>query len=185
MNRIVPKRLQSERLVLRPPESSDALAIFNAYTQDIEVARYMVWRPHLAVAESEAFIAECIQAWDGSERMPYVLAFRGAEQQPIGMLDTRVLGTKLDIGYVLAPQYWGRALMPEAITTLAKAALGSPSIFRVQATCDVDNKASARTLEKSGLIREAVLQRYSVHPNISAEPRDCFMYALHVCVSIY
>ena len=78
-------------MVLRPPGSSDALAIFNAYTQDIEVARYMVWRPHRTVAESEAFIAECIQAWDGSERMSYVLAFHGAEQQPIGMPDVRAV----------------------------------------------------------------------------------------------
>jgi [ribosomal protein S5]-alanine N-acetyltransferase len=32
-------------------------------------------------------------------------------------------------------------------------------------------------LEKSGFIREGLLGRWLLHPNISAEPRDCYSYA--------
>jgi RimJ/RimL family protein N-acetyltransferase len=32
-------------------------------------------------------------------------------------------------------------------------------------------------MEKAGLTREGVLRRWSVHPNISDEPRDCFSYS--------
>ena len=83
----------------------------------------------------------------------------------------------MGIGYVLARAHWGQALMPEAVMALADLALATSSIFRLQATCDIDNQASARTLEKSGFVREALLQRFTVHPNISSEPRACFMYA--------
>lgn len=30
---------------------------------------------------------------------------------------------------------------------------------------------------ESGFVREARLERYTVNPNISSEPRPCFMYA--------
>jgi [ribosomal protein S5]-alanine N-acetyltransferase len=46
-----------------------------------------------------------------------------------------------------------------------------------QATCDVENLASQRALEKSGFNREGRLERYNIHPNVAAEPRACFMYA--------
>ncbi len=174
---MLPDRIVSQRLVLRRPRPADAAEIFARYATDIEVARYMIWRPHAAVGETEAFIAGCIHAWEGDDRRPYVLALHGTEHEPIGMLETRQLSTTLDIGYVLARAHWGQALMPEAITALADVALATASIYRVQATCDIENRPSARTLEKSGFVREAVLQRYAVHPNISLEPRACFMYA--------
>lgn len=173
----LPERLSTARLVLRAPRRADAALIFNAYAQDMEVARYMVWRPHAAVDDTERFIAQCIRLWaDGTSR-PYILAAHGDEDRPVGMLDGRIQAHVLDIGYVLAREYWGSGLMPEAVTALAEAALSQPECFRVQASCDVHNKASARTLEKSGFIREAVLQRHTVHPNISDEPSACFMYA--------
>jgi RimJ/RimL family protein N-acetyltransferase len=175
---MLPDRITSRRLVLRPPHPSDAAAIFARYATDIDVARYMIWRRHTVVSETEAFVADCLRAWQGSERRPYLLAFHATEHEPIGMLEARLLGaTLVGIGYVLARAHWGQALMPEAVAVLADVLLATPSIFRVQATCDIDNHASARTLEKSGFVREAVLQRYTVHPNISLEPRACFMYA--------
>jgi RimJ/RimL family protein N-acetyltransferase len=48
---------------------------------------------------------------------------------------------------------------------------------RIGAVCDVDNIGSARVLEKSGFVREGLLLRWLVHPNISDEPRDCYSYA--------
>ena len=93
------------------------------------------------------------------------------------MLEARTLSHIVDIGYVLAYRHWGKGLMPEAIRALAQAALAVPTFFRVQATCDIENRASARTLEKSGFVQEARLERYTIHPNMGSEPRPCFMYA--------
>ena len=57
-------------------------------------------------------------------------------------------------------------------------AFKQPDIFRVQAICDVENIGSARVMEKAGMVREGLLRRYVVHPNISDEPRDAFLYAI-------
>jgi ribosomal-protein-alanine N-acetyltransferase len=98
-------------------------------------------------------------------------------RDPIGMIEARMQNTTVDVGYVLARPRWGNGLMPEAIQALATAALSHHSIFRVQAFCDVENIASQRALEKAGFLREGRLERYMVHPNLSPDPRPCFMYA--------
>lgn len=172
----MPPRLETARLVLRQPCATDAAEIFRAYTQDPLVCRFMVWKPHASEAETQAFIASCIAAWEEGVRMPYVVAERGPSSPAIGMLEARMQGFTVDLGYVLARSHWGKGYMPEAVSALAAAAL-EEGRFRVQAFCDVENRPSQRTLEKAGFAREGRLERYMVHPNVSAEPRPCFMYA--------
>ena len=67
--------------------------------------------------------------------------------------------------------------MTEALAEVVGWALAQPPVFRVGAVCDVENAASARMMEKAGLAREGLLRRWLVHPNIGAEPRDCFSFA--------
>jgi RimJ/RimL family protein N-acetyltransferase len=67
--------------------------------------------------------------------------------------------------------------MPEALRPIVDWALQQKEIYRIWAFCDVDNRASARVLEKIGMQREGVLRRWFVHPNMGDVPRDCFCYA--------
>lgn len=173
----LPDEIRTVRLILCQLHPGDAAAIFDAYTQDLEVARYMVWQPHLSISETEDFISYCCQAWASGEARPYILTLQGGSDIPIGMLEARIYSHTVDIGYVLARKNWGIGLMPEAVAAFTELALAQSACFRVQATCDIENNASARTLEKAGFMREAVLQRYTVHPNISSVSRPCFMYA--------
>jgi [ribosomal protein S5]-alanine N-acetyltransferase len=68
-------------------------------------------------------------------------------------------------------------MMTEALTAAVEWALAQSEVWRIGDVCDVDNLASARVMEKAGLTREALLRRWSMHPNVSSEPRDCFSYA--------
>jgi [ribosomal protein S5]-alanine N-acetyltransferase len=172
----LPQTLNTSHLRLRCPVASDTNAIFRSYTQDPEVCRFMIWRPHASESVTEEFIASCVEEWKTGNRLPYVITELHANVA-IGMLEARIQRTTVDIGYVLARSHWGKGYMPEAIQALTGVALQSASVFRVQATCDTDNIPSQRALEKSGFSRESRLERYTVHPNISSEPRACFMYA--------
>lgn len=172
-----PKTIETKRLRLRGPRPDDATAIFTAYGQDPEVSRYMVWRPQTTVADAEQFIARAMSAWDSRQRFAYVLEPNTGTTKVLGMLDARVNGHTVDFGYVLARPHWGKGLMPEALAAVSELALALPTVFRLQATCDVDNQASSRILEKCGYQLEGRHERYVAHPNISPEPRACFMYA--------
>lgn len=162
---------------MRKPRTADATHMFEAYTQDLDVARYLVWRPHQSLAETEAFISSCLQGWDNGQRRPYVLTRSENDRIPIGMLEARILPNAIDLGYVLQRSSWGTGLMTEAIIALSQVALTLPECFRVQATCDTENHASARVLEKAGFTWEGRLERHAVLPNLGAEPRPSLMYA--------
>jgi ribosomal-protein-alanine N-acetyltransferase len=174
---MLPATFETPRLVARLPVPGDASLVFASYATRPEVSRYMIWKPHLELATTEAFISECIAAATAGTRLPYVLAERHAPEALIGMLEARPQAHKVDLGYVLTPSVWGRGYMPEAISVFTALALSRPEIFRVQVFCDVENVPSQRTLEKAGFSREGRHERFLVHPNLSPEPRPCYMYA--------
>ena len=93
------------------------------------------------------------------------------------MLSLRISGFAASLGYVLRRTAWGQGIMPEAAGRVTEWALAQPTIYRVWATCDYENRASARVLEKIGMQREGLMRRGVVHPNLSDEPRDCWLYA--------
>jgi RimJ/RimL family protein N-acetyltransferase len=95
-----------------------------------------------------------------------------------GLLEIRVHATTVDVGYALCRRRWRQGLMSEALRSVIQWALAEPGIFRVWATCDVENIASAGVLQRVGMQREGVLRRWLVHPNLSDAPRDCLCYSI-------
>lgn len=96
----------------------------------------------------------------------------------LGALDLRrPAAHRMEFGYVLARSCWGLGLMPEALGAAVDWALAQEDVFRIGSVCDVENRASARVMEKAGLTREGLLRRWLVHPNMGGEPRDCLIYA--------
>lgn len=164
------------RLRTRPPRPDDAEAIFRGWATDADVIRYLTWRPHQRIEETAQFIAGCVDAWSGLARRAWVITPFDADSC-IGMIELRITGQRAELGYVLARVAWGHGYMTELVQTLTQLALHELPVRRVAAVCDVDNIASARVLEKSGLVREGRLRRYAVHPNVSDEPRDVYLYA--------
>jgi len=170
-------RWQTERLVARPATLADAQTLFDEYATDPEVARYMTWRPHQAVAETQEFLRRCEDVWAGGSAFPWTLWLKSSGEFA-GLLELRVRAPAVDIGYALARRWWRQGLMSEAVAALIQWAFAQPGIFRVWATCDVENVASARLLEHVGMQREGMLRRWILHPNVSDTPRDCFCYSI-------
>ena len=172
-----PEQIETERLVLRVPALTDAAVLYDAYAHDLEATRYVMWRPHTSVEQTLEFLQGCVAAWESEKRFPYVITLKGTDN-PIGMVDFHINMTTVGIGYIIGRAYWGKGYVPEAVRVIIDWALSQPSIYRVCADCDVENTASARVMEKVGMQLEGVLRRHIIHPNISDEPRDSYLYAI-------
>jgi [ribosomal protein S5]-alanine N-acetyltransferase len=172
-----PKILQTERLRLRKPKLADAEVIFREYASDPEVTRYVSWRAHQNTAETREFLRGCLSAWDVGKAFQWVIE-RKEDRQLIGMMAARVEVHRWELGYVLARPYWGNGYMTESVKGVIESAFKRSEVFRVWAVCDVENLASARVMERAGMQREGILRRWSVHPNVSAEPRDSYCYSI-------
>jgi hypothetical protein len=53
---MLPRGLETPRLVARLPVAADAASLFEAYTSKPKVSRYMLWLPHETVSTTEAFV---------------------------------------------------------------------------------------------------------------------------------
>ena len=122
----------------------------------------------------DALIAEW---WEGADSRTWVIEHPRHEGSAVGLISTRSGAHGIELGYALAPECWGMGLTTMATQTVSDWALSQAGCFRVWATCDVDNTASQRVLDKAGFDREGTLRRWALHPNISATPRNCTMHA--------
>ena len=92
------------------------------------------------------------------------------------MIHARRRGEEVEFGYVLARAEWGKGTMSEALKALADWVLAQPGVTRATAFCDVENIASARVMEKAGMVFEKEMLGYQVLPNRALSPRDCRLY---------
>jgi RimJ/RimL family protein N-acetyltransferase len=168
--------LQTSRLVLRKPRLADAPLIFETYGQDAEVTRYLMWRPHNNVKDAQAAVQRFLKGWKSGTQFCWLI-FAQDTGELVGSIAARKDENGVNLGYLLARSRWGRGFMTEAVTAVVSWAFSDPSVFRVWAVCDVENRASAWVLEKTGFLQEGVLKKWSLHPNVSAIPRDCYSYA--------
>jgi RimJ/RimL family protein N-acetyltransferase len=174
---IWPSTVETERLLLRRPTIEDAPAIFEGYAQDPDVVRHVMWRPHRSIEDTHDYLVRVLQRLDHGTEQSWAITLKG-DDQLIGMIAVRPNGFKHDIGYVLARSRWDRGITTEAARAIVDLSLSDPQVYRVWAVCDVDNKASARVLEKVGMTCEGILRRWVIHPNSSPDPRDALCYAL-------
>jgi len=171
-----PETITTARLVLRRPRPEDAQAIFQDYAQDSEVTRFLSWTRHKDIAETQAFLAGCPERFDTGVEPAWVITFP-SNDRALGMIGCRLNGWMAGIGYCLARPHWNQGLMCEAAGALVEWALTLPQIYRVWAVCHVSNRASARVMEKVGMLQEGLLRRWASCPNLSPEPQDCLIYA--------
>jgi ribosomal-protein-alanine N-acetyltransferase len=170
-----PETFDTQRIRLRRPRLSDAEAIFE-YGSDPEVARYADWPLCTTIDPIIKNLHKRIALWESGTELYWMITLP-QEDRAIGGVYCCVAQHSAELGYILNRRYWGNGFATEASRAVIDWAFSVPSIRRVWATCDTENLASARVLEKSGLSREGTLHRWLVRPNLSDEPRDVFIYS--------
>ena len=165
--------LNGSRVTLRAPTLDDAELTIRADCVRPGGASLHVVAPHPDVGETRRVITEVFNV--GGETT-WLIELRGGGG-PIGLCGWRRPQPHIvDFGYCLGRRWWRQGLMSEVVQLLLDKAQRDPTVYRVTAHCHVDNTASARLLERSGLTFEGRLARYAVLPNISDEPQDCLLF---------
>jgi [ribosomal protein S5]-alanine N-acetyltransferase len=170
-----PERIEGPRLLLRPPVVDDAGPLFQRVARDPQVTKYLLWTPHPNVEATRRVIAERMNA-DPNVRT-WVIVLQHSDEI-VGMIScARPLPYAAEIGYSVGRRYWGKGLTSEALAMLMDSLRADPDVYRVWATCHVDNERSVRLLERSELVCEGRLARHMVYPNLGPEPCDSLLYA--------
>jgi ribosomal-protein-alanine N-acetyltransferase len=161
-----PATLRTERLVLRRPAAGDAAAVFARYAADPEVTRFLGWRTHESVAETQRFIACCDAEWRQSGVGAYLIQSR-EDGQLLGSASLRLLSSQqAAAGYVLARDAWGHGYATEALHAMRGLAMRL-GVLRLTAFCHPEHHASLRVIQKCGFTREGLLRGHTQFPNLA------------------
>ena len=150
--------LETERLRIRDFQQSDYDAVYE-YPSDPEVVRYMPFGPNTP-EQAQGFLDRVIPNQNEENRINYEMAVILKENNQLigGCRVNKVDKIKAHIGYIFNKKYWGKGYASETAKALVDFGFKELKVHRVYATCDPDNIASKRVLEKAGMVLEGRLR---------------------------
>ena len=147
-------RLETPRLWLRWPRICDAAAI-HKFCSRWEVARYTARIPHpYPEGSAERFIYAAREANSAGRDLTLMLTAIKGKGDAVGAISLESRGTeRLALGFVLAPEMWGKGFATEAAEAIIDAAFTLTRTVEILASVRVENEASQAVLGKCGFTR--------------------------------
>ena len=150
--------LLTERLLLREFVDADFDAL-REMAGDPEVLRYRS-RKEITPQATREFVANAKAQAAERPRQQYALAAVLREElRVIGELGLTITSSRYDeafLWYAINRAYWGQGYATEAAARLVRFGFEDAGLRRIFAECHPDNVASARVLQKIGLLPETV-----------------------------
>ena len=154
-------RLETERLLLRPPEFRDVPAI-TTWLGDFDVAKNLASVPHpYREEDAREFIARAAERLAAGEAYCFAVA-RKEDGVFMGCCGLHLKDGQFELGYWLGKPFWGQGYATEAAKRVAGFAFHDLKATSVWAGWYHDNPASGRVLEKLGGRHEGTEQRCSL-----------------------
>lgn len=179
----VPERIETARLLLRPPRPGDGAMLCAAVGETLaELAPWMPWAQAAPTPQDSELQCRRMHAkFTSREDLVYFMFERaadGAEGAFVGgtglhRIDWSV--PRLEIGYWRRAGFEGRGLVAEAVRALARMAFDALGARRVEIRMDPRNACSVRVAERAGFTFEGVLRQDSV--DVKGAGRDTRVYA--------
>lgn len=155
------KDIETERLILRDASVDDAEDMFE-YAKLEEVTKYLSWKPHLSVKDSEKILE--MLSKEAKEKDSYVLKAIVLKENDkmIGTIDARIFGDGLkdaEFGYCLNPKYWNKGYMSEALKAFIQGLHREHGIENVFGSFERENIASKRVMQKNEMYYYETVRR--------------------------
>lgn len=177
---VIPSRIETPRLVLRPYVAEDGPALFEAVqeTQD-ELRLWIPWHDQHPTVEVST--ETCVRLGEH---------FRARTDFTLGIFDRasgRFLGgtglhrirwelPSFEIGYWLRQSAVGHGYVTESTATLVRLCFEELGAARVELVCDPRNERSTAVAERIGFLDEGTLRNALL--GVSGTPRDRRVYGL-------
>jgi ribosomal-protein-alanine N-acetyltransferase len=146
--------IAGSRVTLARFRETDLHAV-HAFASDPLVCRFTGWGPN-TLDETRTFVADAVRCKDdrfdlavlrGDEVIGSASVWTTSPEHRVG-----------ELGYTIRRDCWGAGYATEVARLLRTLGFDRLDLERLSATCDPDNAASVRVLEKAGLRREGLLR---------------------------
>ena len=162
-------RLETDRLIIRDHKESD-LSDYHKWISDSDLMYYIDWKTS-SVEESQKDLIETIKENTNPNRTNYFFAMLEKETKSyIGAVGFTIKSKKVntgiaECGYFLMKKYWRKGIVVEAITKILEFAFEELNLHKMTASCDKENNASEKVMQKCGFFKEGELRKQKFHHN--------------------
>lgn len=170
--------LETERLILRKVEITDAEFMYKNWCADSEVTRYLIWSPHKNVEESREIAEEWVKSYANDDFYQWAIVLKSNISEPVGTIGA--IKTDLDtksvtIGYCLSRKLWHNGYMTEALRAVLEYFFKEVGVNRAESYHDVRNPHSGAVMRNCGMKYEGTLRQAA---KSNAGIGDICMYSL-------
>ena len=161
------KTIETDRLILRQFTMEDAEPMFRNWANDDEVTKHLTWPTHESVEVSRLVLADWTSHYPEHNFYQWAIVLKENGPEPIGNIsvvhvkDSTLCAT---MGYCMSRAHWRKGIMAEALTALIAFLFDEVGFNRIEADHDIENPASGRVMQKSGMTFEGT-SRQGGHNN--------------------
>ena len=168
-------KFETERMILRPWEDSDAAELYRL-ASDPDIGPRAGWPVHTSVENSLDTIRNVLSA---PETYAVVLKETGLPVGSIGLKEPQERfkeekGLQMEVGYWLGKEFWGQGFMPEAVREVLRRGFEELGCAVIWCGHYDFNGQSRRVIEKSGF----VYQRTVDTTNLLGKTHPTLCYAM-------
>ena len=161
----LPTSLETERLIMRPPQAGDGLALHEALAESLpELRRFLASLPWVAaeqtVESAEIYARKSQSNFLARNDLPFLI-FEKSSGRLVGAtgLHRTVWETpKTEIGYWGRTSSSGHGFISEAVAGLATYAFAHLHVVRIEIITDEENTAARRVAERCHFALEGILR---------------------------
>lgn len=156
----IAKSAVTKRLILREFQLTDR-QVLHGYASDADLVKYMPWGPNDNKATNEFFTRNFKMQTENPRR---IYDFAITEKSTGDFLGSGGVILRANnsefatIGYILKRSAHGKGYATEMAQALLKFGFENLKLHRIAATCDSENTASYRVMEKIGMSREGLMR---------------------------
>lgn len=178
MTHVGTRRIETDRLILRRFERSDAQAMFENWASNDEVTKYLTWPTHTDVSVTDGILGEWVPQYEKDDYYNWAIVLKKNGSRPIGNINVAHWHEDgPEIGYCMGRRWWHQGIMSEALGAVIAFLFDEVGVRRIVALHDVNNPHSGGVMRKCGMTFEGV--REKANRNNQGE-YDCACYAIEV-----
>lgn len=161
MNHLGTKTIETDRLILRKFNLGDVNNMFNNWTSDNEVTKYLTWPTHTSDEISKMVIEMWIKDYDSLKNYQWCIELKESGQAigSISVVNVKEDIATVEVGYCIGKKFWKQGITSEAFSALIPFFFEEVQVNRIEAHHDINNPNSGRVMGKCGLIKEGVLRQ--------------------------
>ena len=154
------KTLETQRLILRKIQITDAQAMFDNWASDPVVTRYLSWPAHASVEITEMVINSWLAEYSSDAYYQWVIVSKDSGQPigTIGLVQICADRKSAEVDYCLGQPWWQQGIMSEALDVVMKYLLEKVGFCRIEARHDARNPRSGAVMRKCGMVYEGTFR---------------------------